>query len=224
VGVYSDYIERGLTYSRERYSLQGHLEYDSAAGWYTGAFLVHNSVILNKETIELDPYGGYLRRIGAWTIDAAVFSWLYPHSRLDVSGNRYNTAEATLDVTRGVFGIKLWYDLRNYWGLDGSSAAPDYNLHPNGSSQGSLYVDSHLSLPLPLSLQLKLHVGRQYIHHYAQLDYTDWMIGLERPFGQRLTLGAAYSDTNANAALWADPRGLNLGRAKWLAYIRWSFT
>src|ERR1700744_3418372 len=43
LGFYSDYVARGLSYTRERYSVQGHLEYDSAPGVYGGAYLIHNS-------------------------------------------------------------------------------------------------------------------------------------------------------------------------------------
>lgn len=221
LGIYSDYIARGLSYSRERYSVQGHLEYDSQPGLYAGAWLIHNSEIVNKETIEFDPYAGYLRRYGNWTVDVGATAWLYPHSRLDVSRNRYNTLEATVDVSYEMVGVKFWYDTRNFFGLDSSSARPDYGLEPGGSSQGSVYIDSHANLPLPGGLLLKLHVGHQIIHHYAQLNYTDWLLGVERPLPGHLTLGAAYTDTNADAALWVDGHGLELGRAKWLAYLRW---
>jgi uncharacterized protein (TIGR02001 family) len=224
LGLYSDYIERGLSYSRERISLQGHFEYDSPLGLYGGAFFVHNSAILNKETVEFDPYVGYLKRIDDWTIDTGVFAWLYPHSRLDVTGNRYNTLEATFDVTYKIFGVKLWYDLKDFWGLDRDSAAINYYLEPNGSSKGSFYIDSHLNMPLPMDFLLKLHVGHQFIRNYGELDYTDWLLGFEKSLGHHLTLGGAYSGTNANQSFYLDPHGLNLSRGKWLAYLRWAFS
>jgi uncharacterized protein (TIGR02001 family) len=223
VGLYSDYVARGLSYSRERYSLQGHLEYDSPVGPYIGAFLIHDSEIINKETIEFDPYAGFLAKFGDWTVDVGVLSWLYPKSRLDVSGNRYNTVEATLDVTYKVAGVKIWYDVRNYWGLDSSSAIPDYALSPDGPSSGSVYIDSHINQPLPAGLLLKLHLGRQIVRNYAQLDFTDWLVGAEKAIGRHLTLGGAYTGTNANESLWVDSHGLQLGRGKWTGYLRWSF-
>jgi uncharacterized protein (TIGR02001 family) len=223
LGFYSDYVARGLSYTRERYSVQGHLEYDSAPGVYGGAYLIHNSEIINKETIEFDPYVGYLRPLGNWSVDVGMISWLYPHSRLDVSGNPYNTLESTLDVTYKVAGIKLWYDLRDYWGLDSGSALPNYGLEPHGSSRGSLYVDSHVNVPLASGWILKLHVGRQLVRNYAMLDYADWLLGLEKAFAHHLSAGGAYTDTNANRSLWVDAHGLELGRSKWTAYLRWSF-
>lgn len=221
--LYSDYIGRGLSYSRERYSLQGRLEYDSPQGFYGGAFLVHNSAILNKETVEFDPYAGYLKRINDWTVDAGVFSWLYPHTRLDVSRNRYNTLEATVDVTYKIVGVKLWHDLKDYWGLNQDSAAVNYGLKPNGSSKGSLYVDSHLNRPLPMGFLLKLHVGHQFVRNYGLLDFTDWMLGFEKSLGHQLTLGGAYWGTDAKPSLYLDRHGLNVARGKWLAYLRWGF-
>ena len=221
--LYSDYVERGLSYSREKYSVQGHVEYDFPQGAYGGAFIVHNSEIVDKETVEIDPYAGYIARFNDWTIDTGVFSWLYPHSRFDVSRNRYNTLEATVDVTYKIAGIKFWYDLRDYWGLDSGSALVNYNLQPNSSSQGSLYIDSHLNMPLPRGFLLKLHAGHQFIRNYGELDYTDWMLGFEKTLGRGFTLGGGYSDTDADQSLYVDPHGLKLARAKWLAYVRWAF-
>ena len=223
LALYSDYIARGLSYSRERYSLQGHFEYDSPHGLYGGAFLVQNSAILNKETVEFDPYVGYVKRINDWSVDTGVFAWLYPHSRLDVSRNLYDTVEATVDVSYKVFGVKFWYDLKDFWGLDGDSAAVNYFLKPNGSSQGSLYIDSHLNMPLPMDFLLKLHVGHQFIRNYGALDYSDWLLGFEKNLGYHLTLGGAYTGTDANQSLYTDAHGLNLARGKWLAYLRWAF-
>lgn len=221
--IYSDYVARGLSYSREHFSLQGHVEYDSPVSLYGGAYLIHNSEIINKETIEFDPYAGYLRRFNDWTVDLGIVSWLYPKSRLDVSRNRYNTLEGTIDVTYKAVGLKVWYDLRDYWGLDSSSAVPDYGLHSDGSSRGSLYLDWHVNLPVMPGLLLKLHAGHQIVHNYGQLDFTDWLIGLEKNMGRHVALGGQYTDTNANQALWVDAHGLKLARAKWTAYLRWSF-
>lgn len=220
LGVYSDYIERGLSYSRERYSLQGHFECDSPRGPYGGAFFVHNSAILNKETVEFDPYVGYVMRINDWTVDSGVFAWLYPHSRLDLSRNRYNTLETTVDVTYKIVGVKFWYDLKDFWGLDGGSAAVNYGLKPNGSSKDSFYIDSHLDLPLPMDFLLKLHLGHQFIRNYGELNYTDWLLGFEKNLGYHLTLGGAYTGTDANQSLYTDPHGLNLARGKGLVYLR----
>ena len=159
---------------------------------YGGAFFVHNSAILNKETVEFDPYFGSVMRINDWTVDSGVFAWLYPHSRLDISRNRYNTREATVDVTYKLVGIKFLYDLKDFWGLDGGSAAVDYGLKPNGSSKNSVFIDSHLNVPLPMDFLLKLHVGHQFIRNYGELDYTDWLLGCENTRGYHLTLGGAY--------------------------------
>ena len=212
-----------MSYSRERFSLQGRLEFDFSQGAYIGLFGDHNSEIVDKETVEIDPYGGYLRRFNDWTIDAGFFFWLYPHSRFDISRNRYNTVEATTDITYKIVGVKFWYDLKDYFGLDSGSASVNYHLQPHGSSRGSFYIDSHLNVPLPKGLLFKLHAGHQFIRNYSELDYTDWLIGLEKTLGHNVTAGTAYTETNANEALYVDPHGLKLGRGKWLAYLRWSY-
>ncbi|MDB6086502.1 MAG: hypothetical protein JWN43_4383 [Gammaproteobacteria bacterium] len=221
--LYSGYTERGLSYSRERPSLQARFEYDFISGPYAGLALADKADVVDKETLDIDPYAGYRVQLHDWIIDAGVFSWLYVHSRFDVSRNGYDTVEATVDVTYKMFGVRLWYDLENYWGLDSASAAVNYHLKPKGSTRGSSYVDAHLSLPLPQGFAAKFHAGHQFIRNYGELDYTDWLISLERTFGHGVTVGAGFTDTNADESLYADSRGIKLGRGKSLAYIRWAF-
>jgi uncharacterized protein (TIGR02001 family) len=222
IDLYTDYIERGLSYSKERLSLQGRVEYDFS-GLYGGLALADKADVVDKETVDVDPYAGYRTQFNDWTIDVGVFSWLYIHSRFDVSNNRYNTAEATLDVTYKVFGVKLSYDILDYWGLDSASAAVNYHLVPKGSSRGSTYIESHASLPLSYGFSVDLHAGHQFIRNYGELDYSDWLVGLEKTLGHGFTIGGAYTDTNADEALYVDSQGRKLGRGKWFAYARWAF-
>ena len=223
VDFYSDYVGRGLTFSNGKPVLQARVEYDWAQGLYGGLAMSNRADILNRETVEVDLYGGYRKQIDDWSIDVGAISWLYPRSRFDVSNNTYDILEAAVDITYKSFGVKLWYDLFDYLGLNDESAWANYHLSPNGSSSGSSYIDSHLSLPVSTRFSVKLHAGHQFIRNYGELDYTDWLLGVEQTVGRSFTLGGAYTDTNANEVLYQNPNGLQIGRRKWLAYLRWSF-
>lgn len=223
VDFYSDYIGRGLTFSNGKPVLQARVEYDWAQGPYGGLAISNRADILDKESVEIDLYGGYRKKIGDWSIDVGAISWLYPHSRFDMSNNTYDILEAAVDITYKWCGVKFWYDVFDYLGLNDESAWANYHLSPNGASSGSSYIDSHLSLPVSPRFSFKLHAGHQFIRNYGELDYTDWLVGAEQTVGRSLTLGAAYTDTNANEVLYQNPNGLQIGRRKWLAYLRWSF-
>jgi uncharacterized protein (TIGR02001 family) len=222
IGVYSDYIARGLSYTSERTSLQGHVEYDWARGPYVGAVLDHYTSWAGSESIEIDAYGGLITHIDDVAIDTGMFSWIYPGHRFPVSHNLYNTLEAYVGISYKVVGVKAWYELTDYFGLNGDAARPNYGLPPNGSSQGSRYVEGNLAFPLPRGFTLNLHVGHQWIQRYDRLNYTDALIGVQKDLGRGFLLGAARTDTNAEPALYTDSRGINLARGKWLLYLKWS--
>jgi uncharacterized protein (TIGR02001 family) len=221
--IYSDYIARGLTYNHERVALQARLEYDSPDGPYAGFAFNHNSVVGAEQSIECDPYVGFVARHRDLSIDVGAFAWIYPGSRFAVSRNRYDTLEGYVGAAYKTLAIKFWYEFTNYFGLDVNSAAPNYNLPPNGSSRGSHYLEANVTLPLPRGISFNLHAGRQFIRHYDVLSFTDWRVGLEAALGHGFSVGAARTDTNADATAYTDARGLNLARGKWLAYVRWAF-
>lgn len=221
--IYSDYIARGLTYTHEQVSLQSRLEYDSPSGPYAGFAFNHNTVVADAQSIELDPYVGFIGRHRDLSIDVGVFAWIYPSSRFAVSRNRYNTLEGYVGTAYKTLAVKFWYEFTNYFGLNSNSAAPNYGLLPQGSSRGSHYLEANLTMPLRHGVSFNLHAGRQLIRHYDVLNYTDWRVGLEAALGHGFSIGAARTDTDADAAAYTDARGLNLARGKWLGYVRWAF-
>jgi uncharacterized protein (TIGR02001 family) len=223
LGVYSNYVGRGLTFSNDRPVFQGRVEYESRQQFYSGVVVTDTADILDEQTAEVDLYAGYRAQLADFAIDVGTVSWLFPGGHFDVSNNTYNMVEAVVDVTYKVVGLRLWYDVGNYLGLDSASAAVNYGVLPNGSSRGSSYVDLHLTVPLSRSLCVKLHAGRQLMRNYAELNYTDWEGAIEQMMGHGVTFGVAYTDTDANKALYVGPTGKLLGRSKLLLYIRWAF-
>jgi len=224
LGVYTDYIARGLSYTSERTSVQAHFEYDWTPGPYVGVALNHYTSWAGSESIEVDPYAGFITHLNEVAIDTGMFSWVYPGHRFPVSRNQYNTLEAFAGISYSVVGVKFWYELTDYFGLNGTSARPNYGLAPNGSSQGSHYIEGNLSFSLPQGFTLSLHAGHQWIGRYDRLDYTDAQIGVQKALRRGFLFGVSRTDTNANPALYTDSRGIDLARGKWLLYFKWSFS
>ena len=223
LGAYSDYIARGLSYTSERPSFQGHFEFDWTRGPYIGLALNHYTMVAGAESVEIDPYGGYMARFDELALDAGIFSWFYPAKRFAVTGNRYNTVETYFGASYKGVGVKFWYELTDYFGLNSDSARPNYGLAPNGGSRGSRYVEANFSLPLPHAFTFSLHAGRQWIRHYDELDFTDWLVGIQRDLVHGFVAGVSRTDTTADPARYADSRGIDLGRGKWLVFLKWAF-
>ncbi len=223
LGIYSDYIARGLSYTREGMLLAARVEYDSPRGPYLGLIANQTTTIANRESVEIDPFIGFVERIRDLSVDVGAFQWNYPHRRFAVSQNRYNTIEGYLGATYKTIGVKFWYELTDYFGLNSDSAEPNYAVPQNGSSRGSHYLELNLTQPLPRSFTLSLHAGHQSIRHYPQLNFTDWRVGIEETLSYSFLVGVARSNTDADRTVYTDSAGLNLARAKWLGYFKWMF-
>ena len=65
IGLYSQYVIRGVTYSREKPALQGDIQYDFPNGWYIGLWASNVSrYTIYGAPMETDPYGGYIGSVG----------------------------------------------------------------------------------------------------------------------------------------------------------------
>jgi uncharacterized protein (TIGR02001 family) len=223
LGVYTDYVARGLSYTSERTLFAGHAEYDWARGPYVGAYLNHFTIVAGAESLEFDPYGGWLFAAGDVTFDLGLFSWWYPHRQLPVTHALYDSFEGYVGASYKIAGVRFWYDLLDYFGLNTSTAAANYGLPPNGSSKGSAYLELNLNLPLPHSITLTAHAGHQWIRHYGQLDFTDVLLGVQKDFGDGLVAGINRTDTTGQARYYTDSRGINAARDKWIFFVKKTF-
>jgi uncharacterized protein (TIGR02001 family) len=218
----SDYVGRGLTFSDGQPVFQGQAEYELSTTSYGGLAFTNRANVFGNQTVEVDLDAGNRVRLNDWTIDTAIDAWLYPGGRLKTSGNAYDILEATLDIAYKSVGIKVWYDLLDYLGLNSASAEPNYGVQPHGSSAGSAYLDFHTLLPLAHGLSLRLHAGRQFIRNYSALNYDDWLVGLEQQLPRGFLIGVAYTATDANAELYVNPNGRKIGRPGVYGYVSWS--
>ena len=96
VGLFSQYIWRGMTQTKKQPALQGGVDYAHASGFYAGAWVSNvgwlkdgGSASLYKSggTVELDLYGGYGGEFGETGIgyDLGVIQYIFPGSKR--SGN-----------------------------------------------------------------------------------------------------------------------------------------
>jgi uncharacterized protein (TIGR02001 family) len=129
VGIFSQYAERGLTYSHEQPVPQGRIEIGKEHGPYLGIWGSRVSHFdFGNEFVELDPYGGYKLERSGIKIDVGLWSWIYPSGRTPISGSNYNSLESYLGVEFSNVEVIVWYDLRDYFGLNARSAMSDFGV------------------------------------------------------------------------------------------------
>jgi len=210
VALVGDYRFRGMSQTYTQPAVQAGAEYDSKSGVYAGTWgsNVSGNQFLNGASLELDLYGGYRRTYRKVGLDLGTQYYWYPSARYNITpGDHYNTLEVYFSAHYGpvtakyshaltdLFGMKT-STIGGYCGLNSDGTAATSECLGTGSTKGSGYVDVAAAFNVPVGMSLALHYGYQYVRNYAPLSYSDYKVGLTRPFGG-VTLGAAYIGTNA---------------------------
>ncbi len=222
VGLFSQYIFRGLTQTNENPALQGGFDYAHSSGLYLGTWASNiswftdqnvgtlaapvslgspgfgGSTKSNSASLEWDFYGGYKGTFGGgdWNYDVGMLQYYYP-GRYENLGNlvsKPNTLEAY-----GLIGWK-WITLKY------SQATGDTFGVKN--SKGSNYLDLSATVPLGDSgVNLGLHYGKQTYKGTSPVfagtsltndlfTYSDWKVGVTKDW-QGMTWLAFASGTDA---------------------------
>jgi uncharacterized protein (TIGR02001 family) len=229
VGLYSQYVFRGLTQTGENLALQGGVDYSHVSGFYAGAWASNISWLEDAGTagmsayknssIELDLYGGYRNSIGDTGIgyDIGLLQYIYPG---DNNNNWINDAETT-----EIYGALSWKWLQAKYSHIVSSDAWGT---PNG--RNTYYAELNANIPLAdTGITANLHVGRQDFSGEVaglsndQYSYTDWKIGATKSFSNGINIGGYYTDTNANKVSWTDQSGQYLGDSQFTVFVQKTF-
>ncbi|WP_242112815.1 TorF family putative porin [Luteimonas aquatica] len=202
----SDYVFRGVSQTDEDPALQAGIEYAHDSGFYLGAWGSNISWLSDipgdvSSSLELDGYLGYRGKAGeAVSYDVGVLSYYYPGDFPD-GFSRADTTElylgATLAPTEALsFGLKYSYALTELFGYS--------------DSDGSGYLDASLNWTFSPGWTLNLHGGKQWIEKNADFEYTDWKVGLTKAFDNGFSIAAAYTDTDADEALYTNAHGTRI--------------
>jgi len=215
VGLFSQYIFRGLTQTNKEPALQGGLDYAHASGFYVGTWGSNISWLQDGSpaayraggSLELDIYGGFKGSIGKtdFGYDVGLLYYWYPGDTNPgctigaVACPKADTLELYGALSWKWLSGKLSYSLR-----DETFGVPD--------SRGTYYFDVTANYPLPdTKLTLVAHYGMQkYDGHVAGavasndtlFSYNDWKLGVSYSLPKDVTVGFFYTDTSG-----ADSRG-----------------
>jgi uncharacterized protein (TIGR02001 family) len=202
----SDYVFRGVSQTNAEPAIQAGFEF-SADGWYAGAWGSSISWLSDlsavgaeiSSNVEIDLYGGYRGRFSdEVSFDVGVIGYWYPGD-FPSGFNEADTAELYFGVGLGIFSAKYSYALTDLFGY--------------ADSDGSGYLDLSANWGFADTWTLNLHAGRQWIESNEDFEYSDWKLGVTKGFSNGFSLALAYTDTNADEALYTNPFGTEVADA-----------
>ena len=218
VGLYSQYVFRGLTQTDRDPAIQGGFDYSHSSGFYLGtwasniSWLRDNTSYSSGGSLEWDFYGGFKGSIGDFGYDVGLLQYYYP-GNVNTAGGfvKADTLEAY------VAGSWKWFTLKY------SHALSD-EVFGVANADDTYYLDLSASFPIGDSgVTLGAHYGIQEfkgsnagVSNDSLYSYEDWKISATYDLGKAsktfdgMTIGVAYTDTNTKAAGYTI-NGRNIG-------------
>ena len=226
----TDYRFRGISQTWKLPAVQGGLDFADKSGVYLGTWMsnVSGNSYNNGAGLEWDLYGGYKFNFAENVqIDLGTLAYVYPGAKLNSapgvsSGQKYTNVDVYAAVTSGAFSAKLSVAITDYFGLNSTTAGYAYfnALPASGGSKGSAYLDLNYSFDLGNGVSLATHLGHMAVHHYSELSYTDYKLGLSKEFGG-FTVGGAVVRSDAKRGFYqvADSAGHNAKRVGTAGFV-----
>ena len=250
VGLFSQYIFRGLTQTDRDPALQGNFDINHSTGLYLGMWGSNVSWLRDKygvsqtsdsETfyksggnLEIDVYGGFKSEIGktGLGVDLGALQYYYPGDERGRNvGNGYakaNTTEVYGALSYGWIQAKYSQVVSNdAWGWGKITGQ-------NKDAKGTYYAELNATVPIgeligsgPLKgLSGIAHYGKQEFDNDTALgfpSYEDYKLGLSNAFDNGVVIGAFWTDTKgARDAAWTY-NGRNIGKETGTVFLQKTF-
>jgi uncharacterized protein (TIGR02001 family) len=218
LGLYSQYIFRGLTQTAEEPALQGGVDYAHASGFYAGVWgsnisWLEDGDYYDNSSLEVDIYGGFASEIGETGIayNVGVLQYLYPGDKK--SGVK--AAETT----------ELYASLGYGWVTGKVSVVVSDGAFGFDNADGTTYSELNADIPLPYGLTASAHIGYQDFSGKGNstFDYTDWKIGLSKAWDNGVKVGGFYTDTDGDKDDFTDASGQNIAKEQFTFFVQKTF-
>ena len=224
VGLFSQYIFRGLTQTNRKPALQGGLDYSHSSGLYIGTWLTNISWLRENFSVpgntngqyssgghlEMDIYGGYKANFGKsdFTYDVGLLQYWYP-------GN-VRPGFGPFACTYGALPCPKANTLEGYGALGWKWVTLKYSHSLKNETfgvpktRGSNYIDLTADVPVgETGVTINLHYGHQ--KYKGQIpaaalsnnifSYSDWKVGASYALPKDFTVGAYASGTTGASFL-----------------------
>jgi uncharacterized protein (TIGR02001 family) len=172
IGATSDFVFRGLSYTRGDPAVQGSLDLELPIGIYTGTFVSStNPNPGNSPSAEVDLWAGYTHSFNEWiSTDLRFTHYMYPD---DPRVAEYDRDELT--ATLGVHG-------RVFLSATFSPNTEAIASTPGLSEGDSWAIELSASQPLSSRWSLSAGVGRYLLDEIYADDYDYWSISVSADF------------------------------------------
>lgn len=223
IGFYGQYVFRGITYTNERPAIQGGFDYSHSSGVYLGVWGSNvDKDALYGNTLEIDLYGGYARQLtDDIGVNVGFLQFYYPDNKA-LGGERADTTELNAAATWKWLTLKYSYAVSDFFGLNSKSLGDG-----QGDSVGSNYLELNFNYTLPKDINLALHAGRQSVEGRSAMDYTDFLVGVNKNFSigasSGWNAGVNFTTTNASKAIWVDSKGEYTGNDHVIFFLKRTF-
>ena len=224
IGLFSQYIFRGLTQTDREPALQGGFDYSHASGLYLGTWATNISWLKDfgaydrGGSLEWDFYGGYKGTFGKsdFGFDVGLLYYWYPGSAVP-GGVKANTVEA--------YGALSWK-----WLSVKYSRSLDDKTFGVTDSRGTWYLDLSADVPITDKFSVQAHWGKQEFRgaggaNDRNASYEDWKLGVSYALPMDFTIGVFYTDTDMNARKknFYTANGRFIGRDTFTVFVQKSF-
>ncbi len=221
VGIYSQYVFRGVSQTNEKPAVQGGFDVAHKNGLYAGTWLSNVSWLSDSapnvsNSLEWDFYGGWKYDLpNDFQSDLGILYYYYPGS--------YPSGFTTPNTTE-LYAALNWKFLQvKYSQSVGSST---FGI---ADSRGSYYVEGNLNYDIVDKVNdyigkitLIAHVGHQAFKNNTNYTYTDWKGGVAVDVSG-YTVGLVGTGTDAEAAYYTNPYGKNIANGQFVAYVQKTF-
>lgn len=229
VGLYSEYLFRGIAQTAGKPALQGGFDYAHSSGFYAGTWASSISWLQDfgayqRSSLEWDFYGGFKSTFPGsddWTYDIGVLYYYYPGTA-NPGITKADTFEGYVGIGWKWLSAKFSYNFDDYFGA-----------RPTGEgTDGTWYLDLSAAYPLGDSgVTLSGHYGILDVNNdgtgSGEVSYEDWRVGLAYVipggFMKGAEIGAYYSGNNAKEGFYTDLTGYNTAKDRGVIYIKKTF-
>ncbi|MEO8135821.1 MAG: TorF family putative porin [Betaproteobacteria bacterium] len=214
VGVWSQYIFRGLSQTDYKPAVQGGADFAHDSGLYVGVWGSNIQWLrdfgISSGRVELDIYGGYKKSVGDFAFDVGFLRYQYLGSVHEGFTNP-NTNELYAAASYTFTTLKYSHAISNAFG--------------NPESKHSYYLDLTSAIPVAEGWTLTLHGGRQNFHGPTSeaATYTDWKAEIAKDLGNGLSAGAGYTGTDADKSFYTPVDKRFVGKHTGYAFVKYNF-
>ena len=222
VGMTSNYVFRGISQTGGDPAIQGGLDYAHSSGVYVGTWASNVGWLEDYQgytsgNVEIDVYAGFRNDIGdtGLSYDVGAIQYIYP-------GKKGTVTKADTSELYASLGWKWFTAKYSHYVSD--------EVFGFSNAKNSSYLDISASVPIAeTGLTAGAHWGTFKFKNNGDQDYDDWKISLAYDMGKLskvtsdVTVGVAYTDTNAKRSKWTDNNSEFLGKNTTTVWISKSF-